>query len=246
VTARETSEESADSVESTAAAGAKSSPSDVAAPERQREEELVAGLRRRDPLVFEQLVRAYGGAFLQIARRYLQSPADAADVVQESFIAVFEGIDRFAGQAQLRTWMHRIVVNKALMRLRTQKRHGEVAMEDLLPRFLSDGHQTIATQPWRPGADAELAARHTQAQVRRAIDTLPESYRTVLLLRDIEEIDSPEAAALLGISEGALRVRLHRARQALRGLLAPLFVESNELPAGSEPVAAAGRSTSCR
>jgi RNA polymerase sigma-70 factor (ECF subfamily) len=183
---------------------------------------------------------------MQIARRYLKSPADVADVVQESFIAVFEGIDRFAGQAQLRTWMHRIVVNKALMRLRTQKRHGEVAIDDLLPRFLPDGHQALETQPWRPGADAELVSRHTQAQVRRAIDQLPEAYRTVLLLRDIDEIESSEAAQLLGITEGALRVRLHRARQALRGLLAPLFAESGDVPAGSEPVAASAGSRPCR
>lgn len=200
--------------------------------------------------MFERLVRDYGGMFLQLARRYLGSQADAADVVQESFIAVFEGIDRFAGEARLRTWMHRIVVNKALMRLRTQRRHGEVAIEDLLPRFLPDGHQIIDTQPWHAGADVELLAKHTQAQVRAAIDQLPVAYRTVLLLRDIEELDSSEAAQLLGISEGALRVRLHRARQALRGLLAPLFVEHIDCPAGSEqapdPATQTGRSIPCR
>jgi RNA polymerase sigma-70 factor, ECF subfamily len=217
-----------------------------AATDRSPEAELVAALRRRDSAAFEQLVHTHAGPFMQIARRYLKSPADVADVVQESFIAVFEGIDRFAGQAQLRTWMHRIVVNKALMRLRTQKRHGEVAIDDLLPRFLPDGHQALETQPWRPGADAELVSRHTQAQVRRAIDQLPEAYRTVLLLRDIDEIESSEAAQLLGITEGALRVRLHRARQALRGLLAPLFAESGDVPAGSEPVAASAGSRPCR
>ncbi|MBL9006121.1 MAG: sigma-70 family RNA polymerase sigma factor [Myxococcales bacterium] len=234
---------------------ARSEPDSV---EQRAEAELVAGLRRRDPAVFERLVRSSGAQLMKIARRYLQSPADAADVVQESFVAVFEGIDRFAGQAQLRTWMHRIVVNKALMRLRSQRRHGEVAIGDLLPRFLPDGHQEIETQPWRAGADVELLARHTQVQVRQAIDTLPEAYRTVLMLRDIEEIDSSEAALLLGISEGALRVRLHRARQALRGLLAPLFVESSEGASGqtsrattgstSDPEAASapGRSTPWR
>ena len=223
---------------------------DAASDWREQEAVLISGLRRREPAMFERLVREYGGMFLQIARRYLGSPADAADVVQESFIAVFEGIDRFAGEARLRTWMHRIVVNKALMRLRTQRRHGEVAIEDLLPRFLPDGHQIIDTQPWRAGADVELLAKHTQAQVRAAIDQLPAAYRTVLLLRDIEEIESGEAAQLLGISEGALRVRLHRARQALRGLLAPLFVERRDCPPGSEPApeaaASTARSVPCR
>lgn len=189
------------------------------------EAQLLAGLRRRDPAMFEQLVRRYGGAFLAKARRYMDSPADAADVVQESFLAVYEGIDRFAGESLLSTWMQRIVINKCLMRLRTRKRHGEVAIDDLLPRFLPDGHQVKETPAWRPGADTELEQHHIRTQVRAAIDRLPAPYRTVLLLRDIEEIDTDEAAQLLDISEGALRVRLHRARQALRALLEPLFVD---------------------
>lgn len=205
--------------------------------------EILAGLRGRNPACFERLVRRYGGLFLSLARRYLSSPADAADVVQESFLAVYEGIDRFAGESRLQTWMHRIVINKCLMRLRNQRRHNEVDIDEFLPSFLPDGHQAQPTQPWRDSAEVELQKRHTQAQVRQAIDKLPATYRTVLLLRDIDEIDSAEAALLLGINEGALRVRLHRARQALRGLLEPLFLDSptpDDTPAG-----AGGRSPSC-
>lgn len=205
--------------------------------------ELVAGLRRRDAACFERLVRKYGGPFLGLARRYLNSAADAADVVQESFLAVFEGIDRFAGESRLYSWMHRIVINQCLMRLRRQRRHGEVDIDELLPSFLPDGHQVQSTLPWRGSAEVELQKRHVQAQVRQAIDRLPESYRTVLLLRDIDEIDSTEAARLLGINEGALRVRLHRARQALRGLLEPLFVESPSESATATDER--GRSPSC-
>lgn len=204
--------------------------------------EILVGLRRRDAACFERLVRKYGGLFLSVARRYLTSAADAADVVQESFLAVFEGIHRFAGESRLYTWMHRIVINKCLMRLRTQRRHGEVAIDEFLPRFLPDGHQLRETPAWRDSVEVELQKRHTQAQVRQAIDQLPGSYRTVLLLRDIDEIDSAEAAQLLGINEGALRVRLHRARQALRGLLEPLFVDS---PATNAPLGDKGRSPSC-
>lgn len=205
--------------------------------------DLLTGLRRRDATSFERLVRKYGGPFLSLSRRYLSSPADAADIVQESFLAVYEGIDRFAGEARLYTWMHRIVINKCLMRLRSQRRHGEVDIDALLPTFLADGHQVHETQPWRASAEVELQQRHTQEQVRLAIDKLPATYRTVLLLRDIDEVDSTEAAALLGINEGALRVRLHRARQALRGLLEPLFVDT---PADqTDPPGEKGRSPSC-
>ena len=204
--------------------------------------ELLGGLRRRDPACFERLVRKYGGLFLSVARRYLTSAADAADVVQESFLAVFEGIDRFAGESRLYTWMHRIVINKCLMRLRTQRRHGEVAIDEFLPSFLPDGHQVRETPAWRDSVEVELQKRHTQAQVRQAIDQLPGSYRTVLLLRDIDGSTAPKRLSSLGINEGALRVRLHRRDKPCvvswsRCLLTP---RRRNMPLGDK-----GRSPSC-
>jgi len=110
------------------------------------------------------------------------------------------------------------------MRLRSARRRGEESIEDLLPRFAEDGHKVNHPTPgWEGSAEELLARSETREIVRRAIDQLPETYRSVLLLRDIEELNTEEAARLLGVTENAVKIRLHRARQALRMLLEPSF-----------------------
>jgi RNA polymerase sigma-70 factor (ECF subfamily) len=128
-------------------------------------------------------------------------------------------MDRFEWQSAPETWLHRIVVNTALMRLRSRRRKPETAIEDLMPRFLEDGHRERELREWPECPEALLGRRETQALVRGCIDRLPEAHRTILVLRDIEELTTDEAAAALGISVGAAKLRLHRARLALRGLL---------------------------
>jgi RNA polymerase sigma-70 factor, ECF subfamily len=194
------------------------SPADVSA-----EAALVRGLRAGDDAAFEQLVRTTTPRLLAVARRILGNDEDARDTVQEAFISAFKALDHFAGDAKLSTWLHRIVVNTALMRLRTRKRRPEEPLDSLLPAFKDDGHQRHEPVEWRDGADVALDREETQAFVRAQIGRLSETYRTVLLLRDIEELSTPEAAAALGISENAVKIRLHRARQALRALLDQRF-----------------------
>ncbi len=159
---------------------------------------------------------------LAVARRLLRDEDDARDAVQEAFLAAFRSISQFEGSARLSTWLHRIVVNAALMKLRSRQRKPEEAIEDLLPSFLEDGHRVDHHAPgWPEPVDVLLQRKEVCSLVRRSIDRLPSSYRTVLLCRDIEGLDTGEAAALLGISENAVKIRLHRARQALRTLLDP-------------------------
>ncbi len=189
---------------------------------------LIEGLRQRNPQACERLVREYGTALFRVSRRYLTSDSDARDALQEAFLNIWKGIDQFSGQSSFYAWLHRIAVNAALMRLRTQRRRSERSIDELLPRYKEDGHQVTDTQPWRHSAESELEDVRTRIQVRAAIDELPEPHRTVLLLRDIEELDTAETARLLGIQEGTVKVRLHRARQALRALLEPLFIESQD------------------
>ena len=174
-----------------------------------------------DETAFAELLRRHGGRMLAVARRLLRDEEEARDAVQEAFVAAFRGLARFDGHSLLGTWLHRIVVNAALMRLRRRKARPEEPIEPLLPRFLSDGHQADPAAPWQEDAESLLARAETRAQVRAAIDRLPESYRTVLLLRDLEELDTAEVAGMLGITPNAVKIRLHRARQALRGLLDP-------------------------
>lgn len=186
------------------------------------EEELLAGLRAGEEAAFERLVRRHGPRLLAVARRLLGDEEDARDAVQEAFLAAFRGIDRFAGASQLSTWLHRVVVNAALVRLRRRRRRPEEPIEDLLPAFRPDGHQVDhPSVEWAAPVEQLLERTEVRDLVLRSIERLPETYRRVLILRDVEELPTAEAASLLGVSEGALKVRLHRARQALRGLLDP-------------------------
>jgi RNA polymerase sigma-70 factor, ECF subfamily len=182
---------------------------------------LLAELRAGDGAAFEALVRAYGGSLLATARRYLRHEEDARDVVQEALLAAFKAIQGFDGRARLSTWLHRITINAALQKLRSHERRHEQPIEPLLPQFLPDGHQANPAAEWPEPADAALQRRELYALVHACIDRLPEAYRTVLLLRDIEELDTEETARLLGVNPGVVKTRLHRARQALRVLLDP-------------------------
>ena len=184
---------------------------------------LLAGLRAGDESVFEEVVRRFGPRMLATARRLLRNEEDARDAVQEAFLAAFKGIGGFDGRARLSTWLHRIGVNAALMRLRRKRQQPELSLSDLLPRFQDDGHHAEPVAPWDGAAERVLEQKETRAQIRAAIDSLPDDYRTILLVRDIEGLDTAEAARQLGVSEGVVRTRLHRARQALRTLLDPHF-----------------------
>ncbi len=181
--------------------------------------DLLACLRRGDADASEALVRRYGGRMLATARRIVGSEDAAQDVVQDAFLSAFRALDGFQGGARLSTWLHRIVVNTALMKLRSRRRRPEESIEELLPRFADDGHWADEPRPWDTSADVLLERRETRSIVRAAIDRLPASHREVLVLRDVEELDTDETAALLGLSPAATRVRLHRARQALKTLL---------------------------
>ncbi|MEE9598765.1 MAG: sigma-70 family RNA polymerase sigma factor [Acidiferrobacterales bacterium] len=186
------------------------------------ESQLVARLRVGDGASYEQLVRTYGGRMLAVARRLVRNEEDARDCVQEAFLQAFRNIEKFEQRASLGSWLHRIVVNAALMKLRARARRPEESIEDLLPQFDADGQRT--------GPEAELAVslellerREVREAVRRSIDQLPDGYRNVLLIRDIEGYDTEETAALLGLTPGAVKTRLHRARTALKSLLAPVI-----------------------
>ena len=184
---------------------------------------LLARLRVGEDAAFEELVRAYTSRLLAVARRILGSHEEAKDVVQETFLAAFQSLDRFRGEANLGTWLSRIAVNQCLMKLRSKRRKPEQSIEDLLPTFLADGHQVRESGLWEVSLDTQVERNEVFSLVRRGIERLPTNYRTVLLLRDIEELSTEEVAGMLGVTANTIKVRLHRARQALRTLLEPHF-----------------------
>lgn len=181
---------------------------------------LIAGLRAGNGEAFETLLRLHGARLLRLARRFLGSEEDARDALQDAMVAVYKSIGAFEATSMLSTWLHRIVVNACLMKLRTKRRrHEEIDLDAHLPRFVEDGHQVEPSVPWSESAESMLERAELRALVRESIEQLPDTHRIVLHLRDIEEMSTEETAAILGITPNAVKIRLHRARQALRALL---------------------------
>jgi RNA polymerase sigma-70 factor, ECF subfamily len=191
---------------------------------------LLARLRAGDAAAYERWVRASAPRVLRVVRRLLRNEQDAQDVTQDAFLSAFRHLASFDGSARLSTWLHRIAVNAALMRLRSMRRHPEESIDERLPRFDAEGEHEHAPWAWAARGDAALGSAQLRKAVRAAIDELPDLYRDVLLLRDIEELTTEEAATALGITIPALKTRLHRARLALREGLDDLMRELRGAP----------------
>lgn len=183
------------------------------------EQRIVDGLKRGDDDAFEAMIRSYGGRLMSVARRIAYTEEDARDAFQEAMISVHQKIDQFEGSAKLSTWLHRIIVNATLAKMRKQRRRGEVSIEDLLPKYDDRAHRTGPEPATLPTAEQALERQETADLIRRKINELPDEYRIVVMLRDIEEMDTASTAEALGLSTAAVKTRLHRARQALRTLL---------------------------
>ncbi|MBW0270726.1 RNA polymerase subunit sigma-24 [Nocardia sp. MH4] len=198
---------------------------------------LVAELRSGVDATFALVVDAWSGSMLRLARSFVSTDASAEEVVQEAWLAVVQGVDRFEGRSSLKTWVYRILVNTA--KKRGIKEHRTVPFATLLPedegpavdpgRFRPPGdrypgHWAVGAQP-RPWSEPEDAAE--RAEVARllaaAVATLPPRHRTVLTLRDVDGYSADEVCALLDISAGNQRVILHRARATVRARLEQYF-----------------------
>lgn len=187
------------------------------------ERRLMDGLRRDNPESYERLVKTYGGRMLAVALRFTRNEEDARDCVQVAFLQAFQNISGFEQRSSLATWLHRIVVNAALMKLRSRERRPETSIDDLLPEFDGSGMRLESESGIQIPLETLLESQQTRELVRRAIDRLPANHRTVLMLRDIEEYDTETTAELLELTPGAVKTRLHRARAALKTLLEPVF-----------------------
>jgi len=180
--------------------------------------DFVSRLQRGDELAFEELVRAHGPRMLAVAKRYLPQESDAQDALQDAFISVARGIHAFAGDSLLGTWLHRIVVNAALMRIRARGRRSETPTDGATLEAASDarGVTHSPSHAGEPMARAEL-----RRLVRDEVARLPDSYRVVLVLRDLEGQDLREIAVLLDVGLTTVKMRLHHGRRALRAALEP-------------------------
>ena len=147
-------------------------------PLAESETNLVRGLKAGEEEAYEQLVRLHSGRLLAVARRFLNDPEEARDAVQDAFLSVFRAVDRFEGGALLSTWLHSILVNACLMRLRTRRRRPEESIEPLLPVFDKTDHQAEPSRAW-PDLEGEAVRSQTARKVQELIQRLPEGYRIV-------------------------------------------------------------------
>ena len=167
------------------------------------EDSLVAALKAGDEQAAEVLVRSEAGRMIAVAKRMLGDHALAEDCVQDAFIKLFRNIDGFEQRSSLRSWVHRIVVNEALMKLRSKRTRGEASIDELMPEF--DENACRIEGPWQYLATPEeiFARQDRRALVLTKIQELPESYRVVLLLRDIEELSSRVSTLYWGVGGGS-------------------------------------------
>lgn len=177
----------------------------------------------QDDIAAERMVRENIGWMLRLAERLLVDRALAEDTVQDAFLAAFRGLAGFEGRSSLKTWLHRITVNASLTKRRQLKRRAEQSIDEYLPEF--DRFDCRVEAPWGQltPQSAILESVEMRTQVHEAIDRLSDSYRNVLLLRDVEGYDTKEVADLLEISDANVKVRLHRARAALKKMLEPIL-----------------------
>ena len=181
---------------------------------------LVERLQRGDASGLERLIERHGSRVYRLVCQITRNEADAEEVVQDVFLTVFRKIRSFEGRAALGSWLYRVATNAALIKRRSRRADREVPLESQLPSFLADGHRAgdpayLATD-WSATPEAELLSRETREILHRTIDGLPEAYRAVLVLRDVEGLSNEEVADAVGDTVPAVKSRIHRARMALR------------------------------
>jgi RNA polymerase sigma factor (sigma-70 family) len=178
---------------------------------------LAARITARDGAAFEALMRQHNGRLFRVARAILKDDAEAEDVLQDAYLDAYRNISQFRGDAQLGTWLVRIVANRALMRLRRQKRDRVV-----IPIAPARDQDNPKDYPDRTSESPTSAAARAEIRrlLERRIDELPVTFRAVFVLREIEELSADEVAQCLGIPTATVRTRLFRARALLREALA--------------------------
>jgi RNA polymerase sigma-70 factor (ECF subfamily) len=182
---------------------------------------LVHAAQQGDISAFEQLIKRYDRNVFRIAQHITQNREDAEDVVQDAFLKAYQKLDQFQGNSKFYTWLVRIAVNEALMRLRKRKTDKTVSMDEEVET--DDGSLPREFADWSPNPEQQFRQSELNDILARAIQGLPASFRTVFVLRDVEGLSTEETAETLGLSVPAVKSRLLRARLQLRERLSRHF-----------------------
>jgi RNA polymerase sigma-70 factor (ECF subfamily) len=180
------------------------------------------------PLTADRVFREYAPRVYNLARRMLNNDADAEDVTQDVLLQVVRKLDTFRGESAFPTWLHRVTVNAALAHRRKRASRQALQTGEPLDAVLEDGHghpHPNSARPWSVSPDQPVLDAETHEVIERAIGELPETYRDVYVLADVEGLPNAEIAEMLDLSVPAVKSRLHRARLMMRDALAPHFEE---------------------
>ena len=184
------------------------------------DEQLVAGIAGGDQRAFEGLMRKYNGKLFRIARAILKDDSDAEDVLQDAYLDAYRHIEEFRGDSQVATWLTRIVVNQALMRLRKAKRRSAIIPFRGMRTDEAERREVDVADERSESPSSRVLRAEIRRILERRIDELPLSFRTVFVMREVEDMSVQETAECLGISPATVRTRLFRARTLLRESLA--------------------------
>lgn len=178
------------------------------------DEEVVARVLAGETSMFEIVMRRYNQRLYRVARAILRNDGEAEDVMQDTYVRAYEHLDQFAGRAKFSTWLTRIAVHEALARQRRGNRYQELEPRSESEGDPMDGFASMAVTPEEQVSNSEI-----RSLLEKAVEKLPDAYRTVFVLRDIEDMSTTDTANALEISEENVKVRLHRARALLRKTL---------------------------
>ena len=192
----------------------------------EEDRELLARAQAGDMSAFEALVGRHEEKVYGLAFRMTRSEADAAEIAQDTFLSAYQHLSEFRGEAAFGSWVHRIAANNALMRLRRQKVVDIVSDELAGPEFTDRGSLAeVPESDWSKRADDKIIEDELGRAIQAATDALPEGYREVFLLKDVEGLSYEEISEMVGISIPAVKSRLHRARLALREAIDSFYKE---------------------
>ncbi|HEV8374721.1 MAG TPA: sigma-70 family RNA polymerase sigma factor [Candidatus Polarisedimenticolia bacterium] len=179
---------------------------------------LVNQTRGGDASAFEELMRRYEEKVYRLAIGMTKNREDALDAVQDTFLNVYRKIDTFKGESAFSTWLYKIALNSVYMKLRSRSRHGRTEPLEDLEGILDPAKVRILmpSRGWTEKADDALLRQELSGILREAVDALPEEYRAIFTLREVEELSNQQVADILGLSLAATKTRLHRARLFLR------------------------------
>ncbi|MGB7290731.1 MAG: sigma-70 family RNA polymerase sigma factor [Thermodesulfobacteriota bacterium] len=194
------------------------------------DEELVGFFTRNgDEQAFNEIVNRYKNRIYAMARRITRDPTDAEDVMQEVYLTLIDKLDTFREESKFSSWLYRVVANASYMHLRKNKRYNNDIILDNYAPYDEDGSlRGIKDKDWSSRPDNVLFSQESLEIIEKAIDELPDSYRLVIILRDIEGFSNEEVAETLNLSLQALKSRLHRARLVLRDKISDYFFESKK------------------